>query len=175
MSDENKLAENKLIILYLLKKTGEPLSNDNIYQFVMERSIMDFISVQQYLGDLTDSSFIQAFEENGTTKYTLTPSGEKAVLIFENNISSWLRVAAGEYISNRHKIKNEDKITATYTLQENGEYLVKCAAGESGSTMLQINTSVPTKEQAILICTNWKENTSRIISSLFTSLTKKYN
>ena len=30
MSDENKLAENKLIILYLLKKIDMPLSNNDI-------------------------------------------------------------------------------------------------------------------------------------------------
>ena len=177
MSDENKLAENKLIILYLLKKIDMPLSNNDIYQFVMERNIMDFISVQQYLSDLTDSVFIQAFEENGSTKYALTPSGEKAVALFEDNIAPWLKTAANEYISNnRRRIHNENDRTAAYSLEENGEYIVKCGVSSpSGGLMINISVSVPEKEQAKLISNNWKANTSPIISSIFSALTKNYS
>ena len=58
MLQDNKLAENKLLILYLLIKMGVSLSNNDICQFAMERDIMDYISVQQCLTELTNAEYL---------------------------------------------------------------------------------------------------------------------
>ena len=49
------LAESKLIILYLIEKIEIPLSNSEICQFALEKNLMDYFSVQQYLSEMVES------------------------------------------------------------------------------------------------------------------------
>lgn len=78
-----KLAENKLIILYLLSKMGVSLSNNDICQFAMDRNIMDYISVQQCLMELTDSQYLESTTENGATRYNITKEGTTVLGFFQ--------------------------------------------------------------------------------------------
>ena len=66
------LAENKLLILYLVKKIEIPLSNSEIWQFVSEKNLMDYFSAQQYLSELVESRLLEMTTENNTTRYTIT-------------------------------------------------------------------------------------------------------
>lgn len=58
------LAENKLIILYLIEKIEIPLSNSEIWQFALEKNLMDYFSVQQYLSELVESGLLEMTTEN---------------------------------------------------------------------------------------------------------------
>ena len=71
------LAENKLIILYLIEKIEIPLSNSEICQFALEKNLMDYFSVQQYLSELVDSGLLEMTTENNSTRYTTTPPGKE--------------------------------------------------------------------------------------------------
>ena len=76
------LAENKLIILYLIEKIEIPLSNSEICQFALEKNLMDYFSVQQYLSELVESGLLEMATENNSTRYTITSDGEDTLNIF---------------------------------------------------------------------------------------------
>ena len=175
MHEDNKLAENKLIILYLLSKMGVSLSNNDICQFALERNVMDYISVQQCLSELTDAKYLECTKENGATRYSISPDGSNALGFFQNRITEWLKSAANDYIlNNRQRIRSEYEISANYFPEINGEYLVKCAVcGIDGSRILEINLVVPTKAQAHLICNNWKNNVNSICSAIYSAIGKE--
>ena len=59
----SQLAENKLILLYLINKMSMPLSNSEICLFALEKDYMDYFSLQQYLGELVDSEFLEVTKE----------------------------------------------------------------------------------------------------------------
>ena len=172
MSENGALAENKLILLYLLQKMNIALSNDDICQFVMEHSVMDYFLAQQYLTQLVDTKFLEESSDNGTTRYHLTDSGREALGFFGNRISSWLKNAANEYIANnKSRIKSDYETSANYFPEINGEYLVKCAVcALDGTQIMEVDVVVPTKKQAQIICTNWKQNVNHIVSDIFASL-----
>ncbi|MCJ7856387.1 DUF4364 family protein [Lachnospiraceae bacterium NSJ-143] len=175
MSEENKLAENKLIILYLLSKMGVSLSNNDICQFAMERNIMDYISVQQCLSELTSSEYLESVADGGSTRYTITHDGNDVLGFFQNRITEWLLSAANEYIlNNRQRIKSEYEVSANYFPEINGEYLVKCeVCGLDGGRIMELDVVVPTKSQALQICSNWKKNVNSICSTIFSAITKE--
>ena len=97
MLQDNKLAENKLLILYLLNKMGVSLSNNDICQFAMERDIMDYISVQQCLTELTNAEYLDSVTDNGSTRYYITKEGSDVLGFFQSRITEWLLSAANEY------------------------------------------------------------------------------
>jgi len=173
LSEETRLAENKLIILYLLNKMGVSLSNTDICQFAMERNIMDYISVQQCLTDLTTAEWLDSYTDNGSTRYTITKEGNEILSLFHNRITEWLLSAANEYIlNNKQRIKNEYEISANYFPEINGDYLVKCeVCGLGGARIMELDVVVATKGQALHICNNWKRNVNDICSKIFAAIT----
>ena len=172
MNDENKLAENKLVILYILGKMGISLTNSDIYQFVVERNIMDYINLQQCLTELTNAEYIKPISDEGTTHYKITDDGSNALNFFQNRISDWLLSAANEYIlNNRKKIKREYDAFANYFPEIDGEYLVKCElCGIDGKRVMSIDIIVHTKEQALCICENWKNNSNSIRNTILSAI-----
>ena len=73
------LAESKLIILYLIEKIEIPLSNSEICQFALEKNLMDYFSVQQYLSEMVESGLLEVTTENNSTRYTITADGEETI------------------------------------------------------------------------------------------------
>ena len=85
------LAENKLIILYLIEKIEIPLSNSEICQFALEKNLMDYFSVQQYLSELVESGLLEMATENNSTRYTITSDGEDTLNYFIKHISNYAK------------------------------------------------------------------------------------
>ena len=58
--------------------------------------------------------------------------------------------------------------------QINGEYLVKCeVSGLDGNRIMGLDVVVPTKSQALHICTNWKKNVTSIYGKVFAAITEE--
>ena len=60
-----ELAENKLIVLYIIKKVNYPISNTQLSEIVLENNLMNYFIFQQYLTELISSKFIlEKLEDN---------------------------------------------------------------------------------------------------------------
>ena len=57
-SNNDKLADNKLLILYILQKIGHPISYKELLELVISISDMNYFDFQQFLQDLLDDRFI---------------------------------------------------------------------------------------------------------------------
>lgn len=173
MSDSmSKIAENKLIILYLLERMGIPLSNSEICQFSLEKNYMSYFSVQQYLSELVEVGWLNKSKENNNTRYTLTNEGEEVINYFIRHISDKAKAEINVYASeNNKRIKTEYEVTANYFLELNDDFLVKCSLLDNdGYNLMEINLAVATKEQAKLICKNWKRNVNFLYGSILSTL-----
>lgn len=173
MSDSmSKIAENKLIILYLLERMGIALSNSEICQFSLEKNYMSYFAVQQYLSELVEVGWINKNRENNNTRYTLTNKGEEIINYFIRHISDKAKTEINVYASeNSKRIKAEYEVTANYFLELNDDFLVKCSLLDSdGYNLMEINLAVATKEQAKLICDNWKRNVNSLYGSILSNL-----
>ena len=167
-----RLAEDKLIILYLVEKMGIALSNSEICQFLIEKNYINYFNAQQYLSELVESKFLEQQKENNTTRYYLTDEGSEVLSIFIKHISQAARIDINSYVrENGKRIKAEYEVTANYFLELNNEYTVKCGIYDSESTcLMEINVSIPTKEQARLICSNWKNNVNKLYPSILNTI-----
>lgn len=172
MSSTRKLAENKLILLYLIEKMGIPLSNSEICQFALEKNLMDYFSVQQYLSELVEAVLLEKNKENNHTRYVITKQGNEMLSYFGKQIPDFAKNEVAEYIhDNGKRIKAEYEVTANYFLEMNDEYLVKCGVyGNDGSSLMEVSVVVATKEQARSICANWKKNINFLYGSILSSL-----
>ena len=169
----HELAINKLIILSLIYQTGMPLSTSEITDFVTLNNFAEYFSVQQYIADLTSSEFLDKYEENHKTYYNITEDGKKTLEMFSTQIPQYIKEVIFLYVNqNSKKLKNDREIKAEYFPEKSNEFSVKCSITENDTTLLSIVVNVPSKEQAKLICDNWKNNSSYIYGSVFQSLTQ---
>ncbi len=168
----NKLAESKLIILFLLEKMDIPLSHSQISQFVLEENYMDFFSLQQYLNELLESFLIEKNKTNNLTKYTITDEGSRVLGYFIRKIPDQERTRISLYVNNNiKKIKLSYEIAANYFQEVTNEYNVKCGVYENELPLMEIMVTVATKEHAKQICNNWRENVNKIYGNVLSTLT----
>lgn len=164
----NELAENKLIILFLLYQMDMPLSTAELVDFAVEGEYMNYFSCQQYIAQLLESGMIESdVTENNTTIYSITGEGEEVLRLFSKQIAYSKRTAICDYVSdNKKRIKREFEVVANYFYNGKNDYIVKCGVYEDETALMEINLSVVSKEQAKRIKKNWKENVTELYGKI---------
>ena len=78
-SDDETLAENKVLILYALNKANKPLTNDVLYKIVLAAANMNYFYFQQFMLDLIEVGYICSFQKEDQTLYQVTENGKKTL------------------------------------------------------------------------------------------------
>ena len=63
-SDNETLAENKVLILYVLSLVNKPISNDTLYSIVSAAENMNYFYFQQFLLDLQEAKYIITYQND---------------------------------------------------------------------------------------------------------------
>lgn len=164
--DTSELAENKLLLLYILDKLPQPTSNSHITQVVLENELINYFSLQQYISELVDNGFILDFKEDNTHKLMLTESGQSTLEFFIGRIPQDKIQIIDTYILNNNPIESDnfefiynisdDKKNNTLTLEmKKSEYII-------GSFTISINKDEDLKP----ICDNWEKNGLQVYNEI---------
>ena len=82
LGSNKELAENKLILLYIIDKTDIPMSNLQITKLILENKFMNYFMLQQYLNELYESKFLAADTVEGKKMYKITNTGRQTLELF---------------------------------------------------------------------------------------------
>ena len=74
-SDNLILAENKVLIIYILSKINNKVTNDILYKLLISIVDMNYFYFQQFILDLIKSNYIESFVGSNTTSYKITRAG----------------------------------------------------------------------------------------------------
>ena len=61
------LAENKVLILYLLNKLSDGIKSDNLYKLVSSANNINYFYFQELLTDLIDTNLVGSFTKEEDT------------------------------------------------------------------------------------------------------------
>jgi predicted transcriptional regulator len=172
---ENKQIEHKIMLLYLINKMDIPLSNSQITQFALEENYMNFYSTQQYLKEMVEIEYLDTSTDNNTTRYTITGDGIKALDTLAGQIPTHLKNRITKYVAqNRKEVMKGFETTANHFYDhDTSEYIVKCGVYDYDTLLMELNLSVVNKEQALIICNNWKANVGRLHAQIINILLSK--
>lgn len=59
LENTEELAQNKLLLLYIIDKSNSSLTNNELTELVLKNNYMNYFLVQQYLSELIESGFIE--------------------------------------------------------------------------------------------------------------------
>ena len=73
---------------------------------------------------------------------------------------------------NKVRLRNEVGIVSDYYRATNQEYVVQCEGREGKQPLIKVEVSVPTKDQAEVVCDNWRESNQQIYAYIMKELLK---
>lgn len=161
--NSEELAQNKLLLLYIIKESTYNFTKNQLTEFILEKNYINFFSVQQYLGELVESDFIELTEEENEQKYNLLEKGKVALDYFMGKIPEKIKKDLEiEFNSQKVQQKIDTQVLSEYYQRDDGQYVVNLKLVENGDKLFSLYLNVATEKQAELISRSWKERTDSI-------------
>lgn len=171
-----ELAENKLLLLYILKELNRPISNTQLTEIVLENNLINYFTLQQYISELDSSEFIRYEDISEKKLIVLTKKGENVLSFFKDRISPSKISILTKYISDKIElIKKELTIHSDYTIIKDDNFVVELKAIEDTLPLIDLKITVPSKKQATILCSKWQENPSEIYNKIINILFNETN
>ncbi len=169
--DGEVLAENKVLILYILNKLDSPITNDGLQRLVLSVMDMNYFYFQQFLLDLLENNYISCIEQNGKHVYAITEKGKETLKLTINILPGIMKLKVDtNFQSELSNTAEEESITAEFTPKSENDYTVTCKINEHNSCIFEVSVFAGSREEAKKIVDNWKENAYRIYPEILNSL-----
>jgi len=168
------LAENKLMLLYIINKLDMPVSNLQLTKLIMENNLMNYFFSQQFLNELCDDKLLSSQVIDNKTFYSITDAGKKTLDYLSDLILPVDKEKIDSVLnSSKKKIRNETRITADFIPESENKYIVKCCVHEDNFTLIELTLAVGSRNDAKIICDNWKTHAQNIYPEIIKSLISK--
>ncbi len=167
MNHDQLALYNKLLVLYMLNRSAFPLTQAQIYDFLLEKNYVNFMNLQLAITELIDTGFVTAESRLNRTYLTITTDGQNTLAFFKNRIDSSFKKEIDEFLSsNQFKLRRETSVLTDYRKALSGDYEVHLSVKEKDATIVEITLSVPNQEAAEAVCTNWQKKNQSIYQYL---------
>lgn len=171
MENTEELAQNKLLLLYLISKSEEPLDKNKITEFLLSRDYMNYFLIQQYLSELVKSELISNYKNDNQTFYKITNKGVIALSYFIERVpESFKRDVLSTFTKTTLELKKEKEIVSDYYQKENGLFVTNLKLVEKEDVLFSLYLDVADEEQAKIISNNWKKRPDKIFSKIINIL-----
>ena len=148
-SDDQTLAESKILLLYILSKIGKPISHNELLELVTSIVDMNYFYFQQFLLDLIEDNYITTYKKENDDIYELTPDGKNALDLTIDIIPGILKLLVdSRFKENFDTIKDEFSVIAEYTPVTETNFSVKCKIIENNNTVFNLEAYAGSREQA---------------------------
>jgi predicted transcriptional regulator len=172
-SDNEALAENKVLILYILSNVSKPITNDALYSIVLSATNLNYFYFQQFLLDLIDAKYIVSSEKGTNVFYQLTQKGKETLDLTIDILPGIEKLKVDTtFKTNIEHFENAESIVAEFSPKGENEYEVNCKIVEDGETVFSIKTLAYSRDQAQNIVANWRKNAGKLYPELIELITK---
>ena len=165
----------KLMNLYMLHQVNFPLTNAQLSNFFLDREYTTYFTLQQALNELLDAGLVKKETMRNSSRYEITKEGEETLEFFGKNISPAIVSDMDEYLKqNRFRMRNEVGLISDFYKSTNQDYIVHCEVREGKAVLINLDISVPDKEQAEIMCNHWKDRSQEIYAYVMKSLMSEH-
>lgn len=172
-SDTDSLAENKVLILYVLARSQKPVTNDALYSIIKNAVDLNYFYFQQFLIDLIDSKYISCYEGQTQNIYSLTEEGKNTLDLTLDLLPGIVKLKVDTNFKNDIEIlNNAQSIVSEFTPISENRFEVTCKIVENNEIIFEVKTIAFSRDQAQVIVDNWKEHASKLYPRLLEDLTK---
>ena len=159
------LAENKVLILYILNQVPNGLSDDGLYKIISSINNVNYFYYKEVLSDLSDSKLVGMFtkDEEEESVLKITSEGKNALSLTIDVLPGILKLKADNVFQKEFSsIADETSIIAEFIPRSENDYTIKCRVIEKNETIFEVKTFAGSRERAKKIVDNWNKNASKI-------------
>lgn len=171
-SDDETLAENKVLILYILDKIGKPISNDSLLNLVLAVTDMNYFYFQQFLLDLLENGYIINYYKDDHSFYEITSFGKETLSLTQDILPGIIKLRVDSNFKNElETFENEHSVIAEYVPRSENYYMVTCKIIDHNDTIFEVKTFAGSGTQAKDIVNNWKQHAEEMYPQILNILT----
>ncbi len=161
----------KLIILFILDKVDFSLTNAQLSNLILEKEYTNYFNIQTAISELETAGLIKGETIRNSSYFLITSEGRETLSFFNREISEAIKNEIVDYLKkNRYELREEVSTLSNYYEAKKGEFIAQCFVKEGDSKLIEINLNVPTEEEALSICKNWKNKSQEVYAYLMKTL-----
>ena len=162
-SDDQTLAESKILLLYILSKVGKAISHNELLELVTSIVDMNYFYFQQFLLDLLEDNYITKYQIEDADIYEITDEGKNAIDLTIDIVPGILKLEVdSKFKKNLDTVKDKFSVTSEYTPISEREFTVRCKIVENNTPLFNLHAHAGSREQAKKIVDNWNTNATEI-------------
>ena len=164
MEQQNKeLAEDKVLILYLLNKIFDGIKNDNLYKIVSSSKDINYFYFQELIADLMSANLICSFEQDEESFIKITTEGKNALEPTKSLLPGLLKLKADTIFKEENSnIVEESSVVTEFIPKDENNYTITCKIVEQNETIFEVSVYAASREKAKQISDNWKSNATTL-------------
>ena len=172
-SDKNHLAENKVLILYILDKLNHDITNDGLFNIISSINDMNYFYFQQVLTDLIDSNLVGTYTNEEENLIRITSEGKNAFTLTQELLPGILKLKADNIFKDALlEVEEKSSVVGEFIPKDEKDYTVKCKIVENNETVFEVKTFAGSRDRAKRIVDNWNNNASTIYPEILNLLLK---
>ena len=172
------LAENKVLILYILGQLPNGILEDGLYKLISSINDVNYFYLKEVLTDLLDSKLVGIFtnDEEEESVLKITSEGKNALSLTLDVLPGILKLKADNVFKEQFSsIADATSITAEFIPRSENDYTIKCRIIEKNETIFEVRTFAGSRERAKKIVDNWNKNASKIYPKMLDILLEDEN
>ena len=150
------LAENKVLILYILNLIDNDIKQDDLFKIITSINNINYFIFKQLLTDLIDSKLVGTYTKDEPV-IRITTEGKNAYVLTKDVLPGILKLKADNIFQKEFASIEE-------------EASVKCKIVENNETIFEVTSFVGSRERAKKIVDNWNQNSSKIYPEILNLL-----
>ena len=157
------LAENKVLILYLLNRLPDGIKSDHLYKIVSSANNINYFYFQELLTDLIETKLVGSFTKDEDAVIKITSEGQNALSLTKSLLPGILKLKADTVFKEEIPIiQEESSIITEFVPKDENNYTVKCKIVEKNETLFEVSAFAGSRERAKQISDNWKNNANKL-------------
>ena len=171
------LAENKVLILYILNKISDGILENGLYKIISSINNVNYFYFKEVLIDLIDSKLVGILtKDENESVIMITSEGENALSLTIDVLPGLMKLKADNVFKEKFSsINNETSVTAEFIPKNENDYTIKCKIVENNETIFEVKTFAGSRESSKKIVDNWNKNASKIYPKILDILLEDEN
>lgn len=163
----NKLAENKVLILYMLYKINKDITENSLFKIISSINDINYFYFGQTLNDLVETRLVDSYTKDKETIFRITSEGKNALSLTKDLMPGIVKLKADNIFKQElSSIEEESSVVAEYTPKNENDYKIKCKIVENNETIFEVSTFAGSRDNAKKIVDNWNKNANSIFPKI---------
>ena len=164
------MAEAQLVLLYMLKRL-ESATDANLLDFLTETGLMNYMDMMPAIGRLVEEGAVLEAQEGVCRRYTLSPSGEEMLALYEGRIPFSAREKIEANLPEwQAALRAQRDYRADMAQTPRGDYEVSLRMMERGRPVMTPTVNLPSSEIAARMCKRWQREGGNVFRTLLSPL-----